>query len=78
MIIAGIGLYRSRERRAITRQLQASGDAKKMRNGRISPEEAEAALTAGTPAPRPLMAREQQKVIEDEEKMGGGRGSTGR
>jgi MFS family permease len=78
MIIAGIGLYRSRERRAVTRQLRASGAAKSVANGRISPEEAEAALTAGTPAPRPLMAREQQKVIEDEEKMGGGRSSASR
>jgi MFS family permease len=71
ILIAWLGLYRSRDRRVVARKLQASGVARsKTANTRISPEEAEAALTAGTPAPRPLMAREQQQVIEDEEKAG--------
>lgn len=53
LITAGLGLLRSRERRAAERESETQ-------NGHISAEEAEAALTAGSPAPRPIMAKEHQ------------------
>ncbi len=49
--IAGVGLYRSRQRRGMTEPL---GD------GHVTPEEQQAALTAGSPAPRPIFADTQQ------------------
>jgi hypothetical protein len=49
--IAGVGLYRSRNRRGLTEPL---GD------GHVTPEEQQAALTAGSPAPRPIFADTQQ------------------
>jgi MFS family permease len=69
ILIAGLGLYRSRDRRGVARQLRAAGmnragtaPASKF----VRPEEAEAALTSVTPAPRPILAREQQEIMEEE------------
>lgn len=50
--IAGLGLYRSRQRRGKTEPLGM---------GHVTAEEVEAALTAGTPAPRPMPADTQQE-----------------
>jgi MFS family permease len=51
ILIAGLGLYRSRKRSGLTQPLG---------KGYVTAEEAEAALTAGTPAPRPMPAQTQQ------------------
>jgi predicted MFS family arabinose efflux permease len=50
--IAGLGLYRSRRRGGLTEPLS---------EGQITAEEVQAALTAGTPAPRPMPADTQQE-----------------
>jgi MFS family permease len=55
LITAGIGLYRSRDRRAAEHQNV------RQKTGPFQTEEAEAALTAASPAPRPMMAQEQQQ-----------------
>ncbi len=55
LITAGIGLRRSRGRRSEER-LNAREKA-----GPFQTEEAEAALTAASPAPRPMLAKEQQQ-----------------
>jgi MFS family permease len=74
ILIAGLGLFRSRHRRAVARQLRATG----MNRANVpattifvTTEEAEAALTSATPAPRPILAREQQQVIKEEERSNG-------
>ncbi|MDQ3929931.1 MAG: MFS transporter, partial [Chloroflexota bacterium] len=51
LIVAGIGVMRTGNR----------GKTTPLSNGYITPEEATAALTAATPAPRPIPAFEQQK-----------------
>jgi MFS family permease len=77
ILIAGLGLYRSRERRAIASQLRSAGmnraDAGAA-NIFVTPEEAEAALTSVTPAPRPMQARDQQGIADDEADDEGARG----
>lgn len=65
LITAGIGLYRSRERRAAQREASQSMTSR-MKTGPFQTEEAEAALTAASPAPRPIMANEQQQKVRDE------------
>jgi hypothetical protein len=50
--IAGLGLYRSRQRRGLPQPPDM---------GPITAEQAEAALTAGSPAPRPMPANIQQE-----------------
>ena len=55
LITAGIGLRRSRGRRVEERQ-NVRG-----KTGPFQTEEAEAALTAASPAPRPMLAKEQQQ-----------------
>jgi MFS family permease len=50
--IAGLGLFRSRTRRGLTEPLS---------EGQVTAEEAQAALTAGSPAPRPMPASTQQE-----------------
>ncbi len=64
ILIAGLGLYRSRGRRAeAPRKLPGQTNKSLItgNNGHITAEEAEAALTAGSSAPRPMMAREEQE-----------------
>jgi MFS family permease len=53
--IAGLGLFRSRQRRGLTEPLG---------KGHVTAQEVEAALTAGSPAPRPMPADTQQDSIE--------------
>jgi Na+/melibiose symporter-like transporter len=67
LLIAGWGFYRSRHRRAESRVV-ADGAA----NGHVSAEEAEAALTAASPAPRPIMARDIQDHAEQAEQAEAG------
>jgi MFS family permease len=71
LVVAGWGLYRSRQRRASAEARSGLEDPEyalpTARNGRITAEEAEAALTAGTPAPRPLLAREQQEATQSKD-----------
>ncbi len=67
ILIAGLGLYRSRHRWATTRHLRSGTKEKRTGSRFVTPEEAEAALTSAGPAPRPLLAQEQQKIISDEE-----------
>jgi len=69
ILIAGLGLYRSRDRRTVAHQLRAAGmngASAGAANKYVTPEEAEAALTSVTPAPRPILAREQQGMMDDE------------
>lgn len=73
MLIAGLGLYRSRHRRASARQGQVAvaavgsmDNVQGKSNGHMTAEEAEAALTSASPAPRPIMAREHQEAARDE------------
>lgn len=54
IVIAAVGLYRSRHRRG--QPGQAAGAT-----GHVSPREVEAALAVGSPAPRPLPADTQQE-----------------
>ncbi|HET9494680.1 MAG TPA: MFS transporter [Chloroflexia bacterium] len=63
LLIAGWGFWRSRHRRAAARDT-ANGHM----NGHVTVEEAEAALTAASPAPRPIMAREIQEHAEQAER----------
>lgn len=58
---AGIGLYRSKDRR-----VGMKGNMPK--NGQFSPEEAEAALSTASPAPRPIRAKDHQDREEAERK----------
>jgi MFS family permease len=59
LITAGVGLYRSRDRRAAERLAEPQ-------DGHVHAEEAEAALTAASPAPRPIMAKEHQDTMDRE------------
>ncbi|MDQ3929459.1 MAG: MFS transporter, partial [Chloroflexota bacterium] len=52
MLIAALGLYRSRSRRGKTTPLL---------NGNVTPEGVEAALTVAAPAPRPIPAEAEQE-----------------
>ncbi|MEO8287885.1 MAG: MFS transporter [Chloroflexota bacterium] len=74
ILIASFGLYRSRHRRTAGRVAVPDTNTGSPQNGRskryITQEEAEAALTAGSPAPRPLLAKEQQQAIKEEEPAG--------
>ena len=56
LAIAGLGLYRSRQRRSSSAPVS---------EGPITAEEVQAALTAGSPAPRPMPAETQQEHTED-------------
>jgi MFS family permease len=69
LLIAGWGFYRSRDRRA-----EAVATANGYGNGHITAEEAEAALTAASPAPRPVMARDIQEQAEKEPPRSGSSG----
>lgn len=60
LLTAVIGLYRSRGRRSVERSSQTASKVN------VTPEEAEAALTAGSPAPQPIMAKEHQDRIGDD------------
>jgi MFS family permease len=60
LVTAGLGLYRSRDRRAAQREALET-------NGHMTAEEAEAALTAASPAPRPIMAKDHQDKAAREE-----------
>jgi MFS family permease len=60
LLTAGLGLYRSRDRRAAERVAVAQ-------DGHVSAEEAEAALTSASPAPRPIMAKEHQDTVGRED-----------
>ena len=60
VLIAVLGVYRSRDRRAAER-------LKEKTPGHITAEEAEAALTAATPAPRPIMAKDHQEAAARED-----------
>ncbi|MGA7733316.1 MAG: hypothetical protein WCD37_18800, partial [Chloroflexia bacterium] len=53
-------LYTSRDRRAAERVAIPQ-------DGHVHAEEAEAALTAGSPAPRPIMAKEHQDTVGRED-----------
>jgi MFS family permease len=79
LLIAGWGFWRSRHRRAAARETTdapadgkadgaAPGMASGLSNGHLTAEEAEAALTAASPASRPIMAREIQEHAEQAEK----------
>lgn len=65
--IAGLGLYRSRKHH-LALQTQVEAGAKGVipvfspHNGHLTAEEAEAVLTAASPAPRPLMAKQHQQL----------------
>ncbi|HET6314494.1 MAG TPA: MFS transporter [Chloroflexia bacterium] len=58
--IAGLGLYRSRQRRSSTDPVS---------EGPITAEEVQAALTAGSPAPRPMPADTQQEHTGDSQPL---------
>ncbi len=66
LLIAGLGLYRNRERWAAERERER-GRVEERRRSTLTAEEAEAALTAATPAPRPIMAKEHQEAAAREE-----------
>lgn len=66
VLIAGLGLYRNRGAKAYDNAPGASS------HGPLKAEEAEAALTAATPAPRPIMAKEHQDREEAERRRKSG------
>jgi MFS family permease len=69
LLISGWGFYRSRERRAAA-VVSSNGHE----NGYVTVEEAEAALTTASPAPRPVMARDIQEQAEKEPPRSGSSG----
>jgi MFS family permease len=57
LVVAGLGLRRNLNRKR--------GQTIPLSNGHVTPEEAGAALTVATPAPRPIPASDQQKEFSD-------------